>query len=154
MAEKSILDQFAEVVDRLSAKTADPVDRVLGIEPTSRDLTVIDPREDGDDYKTARDGTHRVLGTLETAMEDLLGIAQVSQHPRAFEVLGQLAEKLLKANEQLLDLKSKDMKNKGQEKQEDVPDAPKSVTNNTLVLATGADMFDQIRQMVRNKEEA
>lgn len=57
-----------------------------------------------DDFELARDTIKDTLTTTQTAMTELLMIAQSSQHPRSFEVLATLASTMNQLSKQLVDL--------------------------------------------------
>jgi hypothetical protein len=86
---------------------ADPIEKHLDLTPMPVQEIVIAPREDGNDYETAREGVHRLAGKAETALNELLQIARISQHPRAYEVAGQLIEKASSCYDKLLAFKEK-----------------------------------------------
>lgn len=109
----------------------------------------VEPREDRNDYETSREGLHELLGKTMTAINDLMGVARQSQHPRAFEVLNQLIKTAAETNEQLLDIakKKKDLE-KVEPAQGDQPGVPR-VQHNTLVVTS-----EQMLQMMRDKMKA
>lgn len=119
--------------------------------------TVVTPREDGDDYQTSRDKMHTVLGKTLTAIEQMGHLAWQSQHPRAYEVLANLLKTAADVNKDLLVLKEKDQKLKGE-----VPaspdDGPKSVTYNDNRLVLTSDQLlkitrDQIKQIEHERRD-
>jgi hypothetical protein len=60
-----------------------------------------------EDYHEARDNYREIVKVTKTAIDDLLMIAQQSEHPRAFEVLGQLLGNITATNDKLLDIHRK-----------------------------------------------
>ena len=56
------------------------------------------------DYKTTRSNLHSLLMTGQEALNRALEIADSSENPRAFEVVGNLMKQLADINQQLLDL--------------------------------------------------
>ncbi len=75
-------------------------------EPASR----IKPNSDSDvkhddiDYNYARENYYNLIERNQDAVEEMLEIAKQSEHPRAFEVVGQLIKSGLDANKELMSL--------------------------------------------------
>jgi len=82
------------------------------------------------DYQFARDNIHSVIGKGTEALDYLLEIAKQSDHPRAFEVVGQLTKTLVDANKDLLDIQKKVKDLTAEDK------APETVNNNLFVGST------------------
>jgi len=59
------------------------------------------------DFEMARANIHEIIQNGSYAIEKLAQIADSSQHPRAFEVLGTLMKTMLDANKDLLDIQKK-----------------------------------------------
>jgi hypothetical protein len=76
------------------------------------------------------------------AVEEMLGIAKQSQHPRAFEVVATLLNTQREASKDLLDLHKKKKELKHEDK-----DGPETINNNLFVGST-ADLL----KMIRNKD--
>ena len=82
------------------------------------------------DFQYARENLYNLIERGQDGLDELLEIAKASQHPRAFEVVGQLVDKLTTTNKELLNLhkSKKDIKTeKG---------GPTSVNNNLFVGST------------------
>jgi len=82
-----------------------------------------------DDYEVSRNNLRAILVQGQTALNKALEVAQQSEHPRAFEVVGNLMKQLADINQQLLDLH--------QQKQKlDSPkeSSKKEVTNNNAIF--------------------
>ena len=97
------------------------------------------------DYDTARDNLRELLTTGQNALMHALEVAKQSEHPRAFEVVGNLMKQLADVNQQLMDLH--------QQKQK--LDAPKKgadkVTNNAIFVGSTAELSKMLGKM--NKGE-
>ena len=65
------------------------------------------PTDVQDDYKYARNNLYDVIDKGNEALDYLLELAKASEHPRAFEVVGQITKTLVDANNNLLDLQKK-----------------------------------------------
>lgn len=101
------------------------LDNALDLIPVEQEKQVVAVRKDGDDYQTARETIHDAMGTLKTAIGEMAGFAYQAQHPRGYEVLGQLVEKLVTASEKLVDVQNKSQTDSG----------PKTI-NNTLMISS------------------
>lgn len=83
------------------------------------------------DYDYTRDNLKEVIGKGSTALDGILELAQESEHPRAYEVVGQIIKSVVDANIQLIELQ-KNMKalKKTESK------GPNSITNALFVGST------------------
>ena len=84
------------------------------------------------DYEKTRNNLHGLLQSGQDALMHALEVAKASEHPRAFEVVGNLMKQLSDVNAQLLDLHEKKQKL-------DLPaakkeEASKQVTNNNAIF--------------------
>ena len=113
------------------------LDEVLGIvETPQRDVAktekvkpLVNGQEDETDFQYARENLYNLIERGQDGLEELLEIAKQSQHPRAFEVVGQMIDKLANTNKELLNLHKtkKDLTTES---------APKTVSNNLFVGST------------------
>ena len=60
--------------------------------------------EEDTDFRYTRENLYNLLERGQDAVEELLEIAKQSEHPRAFEVVGQLIGKLTETNKELMGL--------------------------------------------------
>ena len=74
-----------------------------------------------------------------------LEVAKQSEHPRAFEVVGNLVKQLADVNQQLLDLHQQHQKLMGVEKKE--KEETKTVTNNAIFVGSTAELHKIINDM-------
>jgi len=126
----------------------DPLDRTLGIDPLENiEKVEVLPRADKDDYETARDGIHRMLGVTETAINELAAIARLSQHARAYEVLSNLIKTAVESHTDLVNLAQKNKVLLGDSRQTGQLDGPRTV-NNTLIV-TSAELLDMVKDKTR-----
>jgi hypothetical protein len=80
-----------------------------------RELTVVPVVEDrpvntddqDNDIAIARETYHRLMSKAEDALDDVMTLARQSEHPRAFEVAGQMIDKVTNLADKLLDLHKK-----------------------------------------------
>ena len=80
------------------------------------------------DFKYARENLYNIIERGSDALNTLVDVANQSQHPRAFEVVGQLVKTLSDTNKDLLELQKKVKVIK-----KDIPDQPQNVTNALFV---------------------
>jgi hypothetical protein len=102
------------------------------------------------DYDTARNNLHKLLNQGQDALYHALEIAKQSEHPRAFEVVGNLMKQLADTNEQLLKLSEKKQKLDTPKTAEAAPG--KQVTNNNAIfVGSTSELSNLINKM--NKGE-
>lgn len=101
------------------------------------------------DYDTARNNLHKLLNQGQDALYHALEIAKQSEHPRAFEVVGNLMKQLADTNEQLLKLSEKKQKldNPAPVKGQD----PKQVTNNAIFVGSTSELSSLINKMSKGE---
>ena len=71
---------------------------------TTKILPKTDGKDDDIDYNYARENYYNLIERNQDAVEEMLEIAKQSEHPRSFEVVGQLIKSGLEANESLMKL--------------------------------------------------
>ena len=125
-------------------KSDENLSKVFGIEPIKEGEVitsggdVILPETKGvvenvdKDYDTARNNLYNLLNQGKDALFHALEIAKQSEHPRAFEVVGNLMKQLADTNEQLLALSERKVKLDAPKQQEGQPN--KQVTNNNAIF--------------------
>ena len=88
--------------------------------------------EDADaDYKYSRENFYNLVERGQDAVTGILELAKESEHPRTYEVAGQLIKTVAEVAEKLADLQEK------MKKLKEVPDhAPQNVTNALFVGST------------------
>ena len=107
----------------------------------STDLTGEDDIED--DYKYQRDNFYNLVEKGSAAIDGILELAKESEHPRTYEVAGNLIKQVAEVAEKLGDLQEKMRKLK------EVPsNAPKNVTNALFVGST-----TELQKMLKDKLE-
>ena len=104
----------------------------------------IDDSEDIDsDYKYQRDNFYSLVEKGQSAIAGILELAKESEHPRTYEVAGNLIKQVAEVAEKLGDLQEK------MKKLKDVPsNAPKSVTNALFVGST-----TELQKMLKGKTD-
>ena len=95
------------------------------------------------DYKYQRDNFYNLIEKGSAAIDGILELAKESEHPRTYEVAGQLIKNVAEVTEKLGDLQEKMRRLK------EVPsNAPKNVTN---ALFVGSTM--ELQKMLKDKIE-
>lgn len=100
------------------------------------------------DYERTRGNLHSLLSQGEDALFHALDVAKQSEHPRAFEVVGNLIKQLAEVNHQLLDLSDKRQKIKNAGKE---PETPTSVTNNAIFVGSTMELNKMLKDIGGNK---
>lgn len=85
------------------------------------------------DYDKTRKNLHDLLATGQEALMHALEVAKSSEHPRAFEVVGNLMNQLADINEKLLKLSEKKQKLDAP-KESSEGGSTKNVTNNNAIF--------------------
>ena len=131
-------------------KIDDRLSEVFDLEPTTSVPLVIDAVTSlqisdkiESDYDTSRNNLHELLTKGQEALAYALDVAKQSEHPRAFEVVGNLMKQLADVNQQLLDIH--------QQKQKlDAPgkiEASKNITNNNAIFVGST---SELSKMIKN----
>ena len=133
-------------------KEFDAIDKALDVKAemveTIKETKPVKVDEDPDkDYEYSRAQLYNLIEKGQEAVSGILELAQDSQHPRAFEVAGQLIKSVGDVTDKLLDLqkKMKDLE-KPQGGQ-----APKTV-NNTMFIGSTADLQKMLKQGLLNND--
>jgi len=90
------------------------------------------------DYDYARENYYNLVENGNVALEDLIELAKQSEHPRAYEVVGQMIKTLGDTTSQITTLHEKQMKLNASK--------PEKVTNNNLFVGSATDLLDLIKR--------
>ena len=132
--------------------SVDVLDNVLGITDVVETATqtstlpeVVKPKSTDDDvdndYKYQRENFYQLIERGQDAIEGILELAKETEHPRSYEVAGQLIKNIADVTEKLGDLQSK------MKKLKEVPNsAPRNVTNALYVGSTA-----ELQKMLKGK---
>ena len=137
------------------SKIDDNLNEVLGIaeidktfevevlpKKTSTEVLVPEDKDPDIDFETGRKNLYNLLDKGNEAIDGILGLAKEGEHPRAYEVAGQLIKTVSEVSQNLLDLQDKLKKIK------DIPDkGPKNVTNALFVGST-----TELQKMLKSKK--
>ena len=125
------LDELLEITETLPAKKETKV-----IIPSPKDSEDVSA-----DYKYSRENFYNLVERGQDAIDGILELAKESEHPRTYEVAGQLIKNVGEVTEKLLDLQDK------MKKLKEVPNnAPKNVTNALYVGSTA-----ELQKMLKKK---
>ena len=132
--------------------STDIINETLGIveevkKPVVKKEQKIVPVGDDDidkDYEYQRQNFYSLVERGQDAIDGILDIAKESEHPRTYEVAGQLIKTVAEVTEKVGDLQEK------MKKLKDVPNnAPKNVTNALFVGSTA-----ELQKMLKGKKDA
>jgi hypothetical protein len=135
-------------------KLEDKVNEILGInepepkkEVVKQDFKPAVPRREDDskadvdnDYKYSRENYYNLIERGQEAIDGILNIAREGEHPRAFEVAGQLIGQVASTVDKLQDL---------QKKLKDLKEVPKSANQNiknALFIGSTAELQKMLKK--------
>jgi hypothetical protein len=133
--------------------TFDGLDKVFDVEPTEivvetevKDIAHSQKPELQQDYEVTRAQLHNLVMKGQEAIDGILDVARSSDHPRAYEVAGQLIKNVADVADKLIDLqkKMKDIDEKAATKS-----GPTTV-NNTMFVGSTSELAKLLKQS--NKE--
>ncbi len=135
---------------KVMSKTKDIIDEALGAvelaksEPKERKV-IPRPQENDDienDYKYQRENFYNLVERGTDAIDGILEIARESEHPRTYEVAGNLIKQVAEVTEKLGELQEK------MKRLKEVPsNAPKNVTNALYVGSTA-----ELQKLLKGKK--
>ena len=123
-----------------------PVDKAFAESAiTKSKITLPTSNEDDieNDYKYQRENFYGLVERGQDAIDGILELAKEGEHPRAYEVAGNLIKQVAEVTEKLGDLQEK------MKKLKEVPNsAPKNVTNALFVGSTA-----ELQKMLKGKKD-
>ena len=129
-----INDKLNEVLDIANDVTVEEVKKTLPAVPEDKDPDI--------DFETGRKNLYNLLDKGNEAIDGILELAKEGEHPRAYEVAGQLIKTVSEVSQNLLDLQDKLKKVK------EIPEkGPKNVTNALFVGST-----TELQKMLKDKK--
>ena len=130
------MSKFTEILD--DKIVGGQVARVKDIKPK----TVVKTNNEGNDFEYQRQNFYSLVEKGQDAIEGILDLARESEHPRTYEVAGQLIKNVAEVTEKLGDLHLK------MQKLKELPDrGPKNVTNALFVGST-----TELQKMLKNNK--
>jgi DNA-binding PucR family transcriptional regulator len=133
-------DRLSEVFDIAPQPKTEVIDATTGeiIEPAANKIE--------SDYDITRDNLRELLTTGQNALQHALEVAKQSEHPRAFEVVGNLMKQLADVNQQLLDLHQQKKKLDGTSGKSE-----KVTNNNSIFVGSTAELSKMIKTMQKGE---
>jgi len=135
-------DVIREIIDDTMAPLKTVASEIKNMEPDSN--AVIDANNKNDDtdvdYNFIRGNLKELVDKGNEALDGILELAQESEHPRAYEVVGQLIKTLADANKDIMDLQKNVKSVKGISGK-----GPNKVTN-ALFVGSTHDLQKMIKQ--------
>ena len=131
------------------AKKFDGLDKVFGSEPSELEKHVESVKSEikrsqtpdiQQDYETSRAQLHMLVMKGQEAVDGILDVARASDHPRAYEVAGQLIKHVADTTDKLIDLQKKMKELDAEEKK-----GPTTV-NNSMFVGSTADLQKLLKQ--------
>ena len=106
-------------------------------------VTVIPrPQSDEDDFKYSRENLYHIIERGQDALSGILQVAQETDHPRAYEVAGQLLKTNAENTEKLVNLQTTKKKLRDTEQ-------PQRVTNNNTLFVGST---KELQQIIKDKK--
>ena len=106
------------------------------------ELVIPHDKDPDSDFEIGRENLYKLLDKGNDAIDGILALAKEGEHPRAYEVAGQLIKTVADVSKDLLELQEKLKKIK------DVPNTgPKSVTNALFVGST-----TELQKLLKDKK--
>lgn len=133
-------DKMSEILD------LEPIDDLPNLPiQYHENKQVTDDKQVEADLKYVRDNLYDLISSGSTAIDQMMSIADQSQHPRAYEVLANMIRQMVETNKDLLDIHEKKKKIQSQQEQ-------KSTVNNNLFVGSTKDVLELIRQSQENED--
>lgn len=100
---------------------------------------VADNKQVEADLKYVRENLYDLISSGSIAIDQMMSIADQSQHPRAYEVLSNMIRQMVETNKDLLDMHEKKKKISNKEEQS-------STVNNNLFVGSTKDILELIQK--------
>ena len=125
------LDVKVNEILGITGATGNIKQEILDPKPVSKALQFNGNADSDIDYKYSRENFYSLIERGQDAIDGILDLAKEGEHPRAYEVAGQLIKNVGEVTEKLVDLQEK------MKKLKEVPEhGPKNVTNALFVGST------------------
>ena len=134
-------DPFSGLNETFGAEPSELQKHVENVKPT---LQKTDSQDVKQDYEISRAQLHNLVMKGQEAVDGILDVARASDHPRAYEVAGQLIKNVGDVADKLIDLqkKMKELDDDGSSK------GPTNVTNAMFVGSTS-----DLQKMLKQQKE-
>jgi len=137
----------------------DPIDDALNLAPLENikeAVTKIITASQDNDFQYVRENLYEVLEKSKTALDDVLRLAQQSQHPRAYEVLNQMLRTVADVSSSLTDLHVKSTRIQIDKERSGIGNINNKTINNNMFVGTTAEiqkMLSNISSQSANDED-
>lgn len=137
----------------------DPIDDALNLAPLENikeAVTKIITASQDNDFQYVRENLYEVLEKSKTALDDVLRLAQQSQHPRAYEVLNQMLRTVADVSGSLTDLHVKATRIQIDKERSGIGNINNKTINNNMFVGTTAEiqkMLSNISSQSANDED-
>ena len=133
-----INDKLNEILDIADEVSVEEVKKTLPTVPENKDPDI--------DFETGRKNLYNLLDKGNEAIDGILELAKEGEHPRAYEVAGQLIKNVGDVADKLMAL---------QKDKKDVKEDSKktTVTNNSLFIGSTADLQKMLKQASKKKDK-
>ena len=128
------INELLGIADKAVASTKNQTATVIPRPQTSE--------EDEDDFKYSRENLYHIIERGQDALSGIMQVAQETDHPRAYEVAGQLLKTNAENTEKLVNLQTTKKKLKE-------ADQPQRVTNNNSLFVGST---KELQQLIKNKK--
>jgi hypothetical protein len=120
---------------------AEPTELQKHVEKVKPTLKKTDTPDIKQDYEYSRSQLHNLVMKGQEAVDGILDVARASDHPRAYEVAGQLIKHVADTTDKLIDLQKK-MKDLDADEKKSGP----STVNNTMFIGSTADLQKMLKK--------
>ena len=132
---------FDGLNDAFGSEPSELQKHVEKVKPT---LKKTDSEDVKSDYEVSRAALHSLVMKGQQAVDGILDVAEASDHPRAYEVAGQLIKNVADTADKLIDLQKK-MKDLDEEGKKNMP----ATVNNTMFVGSTA----ELQKMLKKEKE-
>jgi phage tail tape-measure protein len=131
---KKLNDNLSEIFDVEPMELIEaPKTQIVPVDETNSTVT--------NDFEEARKNTKSLIQKADTALDNLLMVANQSEHPRAYEVAANLIKTLGDLNKDLLELQKRKMDLTGEKK-----DAGKTVIDKAVFVGNTSELLKMIKE--------
>lgn len=124
----------------------DKLNEVFNIEPTPTQRVMREVQDD--DYDLARETLREVITQGRTALDDVISLARSSEHPRSYEVAGQIMKTMSDVAKDLLTLKKQKLELESPKNTQANPQIGQQ--NNIVFAGSTDDLLKMIQQQQLN----
>jgi len=151
--KKIIGEEFSVSTKEASSNYQEIVDTSDDTQVQTRDLDKISPPKDADDLETdynyIRTNLYTITERSIDALNNLVEIADQSQHPRAYEVISLLVNTIANAQKDLMKVHT----DKNKIESNEAKSGAKEIVNNNLFIGNTAELDEIISKMSKKADD-